>query len=243
VTMDDDEARLVGGFVSAVHREGDRVRRPASSDYSRRLLRHLHQNGWPYAPPLISAGRDHDLLGFVPGRAALSDAEQELAAHDRALAGVARIVRGLHDLTAGTDLAGTAEVACHNDLDPRNTVYRIESDGAWQPVALIDWDLAAPGLRVHDLAHVCWTFTGIGPGAAVARSRHRIAVVLGAYDFHGDVEDVLDTVLWWQDRCWRGIEAEAVAGDPAKAALRDAGVPARVRATYEWTRRHRRELR
>jgi hypothetical protein len=30
----------------------------------------------------------------------------------------------VHDLTAGTPLAGAAETVCHNDLSPRNTVYR-----------------------------------------------------------------------------------------------------------------------
>jgi len=32
-------------------------------------------------------------------------------------------VRQLHDLTDGSDLAGSAEVVCHGDLAPGNTVY------------------------------------------------------------------------------------------------------------------------
>jgi hypothetical protein len=234
--------RLAGGFLNDVRRHGDRVRRPASSDYVRRLLRYLEEREWSHAPRMVSTGRDEDVLSFVPGRAALTPAERELAAADDALAGVGRLTRELHDLTAGTDLAGTLEVACHHDLDPRNTIYRVARSGAWEPVAFVDWDLAAPGLRVHDLAHVCWTFTGIGPGADVARSRHRIAVVVQAYGFDGTVDDVLDATLWWQDRCWRGIEAEAAAGDRAKIALRDGGVVDHVRATYAWTREHRKAL-
>jgi hypothetical protein len=235
--------RLPGGFISTVHRDGDRVRRSPSSDYVRRLLEYLQERQWPHAPRLISTGPGEDVLSFVPGQVALTPAEQELVAGDGALSGVARLTRELHDLTAGTGFAGSLEVACHHDLDPRNTIYSVDTAGAWEPVAFVDWDLAAPGLRVHDLARVCWMFTRIGPGADVARSRARIAVVVQAYGFDGTVDDVLDAILWWQDRCWRGIDAEAAAGDPAKIALRETGVVDAVRATYAWTREHREALR
>jgi hypothetical protein len=231
--------QLAGGLVNVVRRVDDTVHRPRLSDYARQLLRHLGRHDWQHAPRLLAPGTIEDVLSFVPGRAALTPADQERAAADGALAGVARMVRELHDLTEGTDLAGASEVACHHDLDPRNTIYRRDADGTWEPVAIIDWDLASPGLRVQDLGHACWTFTGIGPGADVARSRRRIAVIVDAYEFDGALRDVVDAALWWQDRCWRGIQAEAAAGDPAKVALRDSGVVDRVRETYAWTREHR----
>jgi Ser/Thr protein kinase RdoA (MazF antagonist) len=65
---------------------------------------------------------------------------------------VARLVRQFHDLTAGTALAGHHEAVCHNDLSPKNTVYR-DLEAGWRPVAFIDWDLAAPGARLHDVAY------------------------------------------------------------------------------------------
>jgi hypothetical protein len=43
-----------------------------------------------------------------------------------------------------------------------NTVYR-DRAGELGPVALIDWDIAAPGRRIHDIAHVCWQYAGLGP--------------------------------------------------------------------------------
>ncbi|WP_256338561.1 phosphotransferase [Streptomyces sp. 2112.3] len=46
-----------------------------------------------------------------------------------------------------------AEVVCHGDLAPYNTVYR---DGG--PVALIDFDTAHPGPRVWDLAYAAYRF-------------------------------------------------------------------------------------
>jgi hypothetical protein len=69
------------------------------------------------------------------------------------LARLAVLVREFHGLTARTPLAAGGEVVCHNDLSPKNTVYRDSGTGL-APVALIDWDIAAPGERIHDIAHV-----------------------------------------------------------------------------------------
>jgi hypothetical protein len=56
-----------------------------------------------------------------------------------------------------------------------------------------------------------------------------------------DRAEVLNVVLWWQDRTWRGIDAAADV-DPAMARLRDTGVSAAIRETYEWVREHRATL-
>jgi len=49
----------------------------------------------------------------------------------------------------------------------------------------------------------------------------------------------VDTVLWWQDRAWRGLEAAASAGDEAMTRLRDLGVPAEIRTIHDWVAAHR----
>jgi aminoglycoside phosphotransferase (APT) family kinase protein len=151
---------------------------------------------------------------------------------------VARLVRQFHDLTAGTDLAAGGEVVCHNDLSPKNTVYR-ES----LPVAFVDWDIAAPGERIHDVAHVCWQYLGLGPAVPDAAEAARLVrVIADAYGL-ADRTALVDTILWWQDRCWRGIDAAAEAGDPAMVRLRDRGTVEAVRAAYDWTGGHRDVLR
>jgi Ser/Thr protein kinase RdoA (MazF antagonist) len=57
---------------------------------------------------------------------------------------------------ASTVSAGDAEVVCHNDLAPNNTVYSGAGLGdggsGLRPVAFIDWDLAAPGRRIQTAA-------------------------------------------------------------------------------------------
>jgi hypothetical protein len=53
---------------------------------------------------------------------------------------------------------------------------------------------------------------------------------------------LLQAILWWQDRCWRGIEAKAAGGDPAMIRLRDGGAVRSVRDAYDWVTSHRVEL-
>ncbi|MEK2472314.1 MULTISPECIES: phosphotransferase family protein [Streptomyces] len=151
---------------------------------------------------------------------------------------VARLVREFHDLTAGTALAGSHEVVCHNDLSPKNTVYQ-PVDGALRPVAFIDWDLAAPGARIHDVAHVCWQYLGLGPAVRdVSEAARRLRLIADGYG-PVDRRELVSVILWWQDRCWRGIEAAAHCGDPSMVRLRDAGVLGRVRAAHRWVFAHR----
>jgi hypothetical protein len=54
-----------------------------------------------------------------------------------------------------------------------------------------------------------------------------------------DRSTLVDTILWWQDRCWRGILAAAEAGQPAMIHLRDIGAADTVRVACEWTFRNR----
>jgi hypothetical protein len=157
------------------------------------------------------------------------------------LARVAELVREFHDLTAGTPLAGDEEVVCHNDLSPKNTVYR-DAGGGLRPVAFIDWDIAAPGARIHDVAHVCWQYVGLGPGLAdVPATSRRMRLICDAYGLD-DQDHLVDVIMWWQDRCWRGIEAGAVAGDPAMTRLRDTGAARSVKEAFDWVASHHAEL-
>jgi aminoglycoside phosphotransferase (APT) family kinase protein len=170
--------------------------------------------------------------------------EPEQAASVRSeasLARVAELVREFHDLTAGTSLAGDGEVVCHNDLSPKNTVYRDLGAGL-RPVAFIDWDTAAPGRRIHDIAHVCWQYLNLGPDVSdVEQAARHLRLICDAYGMTRR-EGLLEAILWWQDRCRRGIEAAAEAGDPAMVRLRESGVPRSVREAHRWVSAHRREL-
>jgi thiamine kinase-like enzyme len=96
-----------------------------------------------------------------------------------ALASIARLLRGLHDAARGFDPRGLTwndaladpaggTLVCHNDVEPSNVVFR---DGI--AVALLDFEFAAPGRPVYDLAQLarlwvpiddpsCWCRTATG---------------------------------------------------------------------------------
>jgi hypothetical protein len=235
------EQHLPGGLVNAVVRVGDTVHRPPSPNagFIHDLLGHLARRGWPGAPRFLGTDAEgREVLSYLEGHVAWAPEQPAAVGSDESLATVARLVRQLHDLTAGIPLAGTAEVVCHNDLSPRNTVYRNAGRGL-RPVAFIDWDLAAPGDRLHDLAHACWQFLGLGPATNdPAGAARRMRLLCDSYGLE-DRARLVETILWWQDRCWRGIEAEATAGNPAMRRLCDQGAAADVRAAAAWVAAHR----
>jgi hypothetical protein len=159
-----DEQLLPGGIAhaGAVVRVGDEVRRPASehSGTIHALLLHLRQQGFEGAPlPLGFADGDRERLAFIPGDVPIPP-YPAWSLTETALASAAELLRGFHDATAGfvpppgatwnrelADRSPRAEVICHNDVCPENIVYR---EGT--AVALLDFDFAAPGRRVFDVA-------------------------------------------------------------------------------------------
>ncbi|MGW0615223.1 phosphotransferase [Streptomyces sp. NPDC002788] len=233
------ESPLPGGFVNAVVRVGDTVRRPASSKFVGDLLRLLEAGGWSGAPRYLGVDDEgREVLSHLEGHVAWEPRQPAAVSSDESLVTVARLVREFHDLTTGTPLARDQEVVCHNDLSPKNTVYQL-CGGELRPVAFIDWDLAAPGARIHDIAHVCWQYLDLGPSVTdVQEAARRMRLIVDSYEL-SDRRRLVPTILWWQDRCWRGIETQADAGDVAMARLRDAGAVRQVQAACQWVSDHR----
>jgi len=238
------EQSLAGGYVSAVVRVGATVRRNPGPGpaFVHRLLDLLEQAGFDGAPRYLGTDEQgREILSFIDGHVPWQAAQQLSARTDASLAEAAVLLRRCHDLTAGTTLAGQSEVVCHNDLSPKNTVYR-HQDNELRPVAFIDWDLAAPGNRIHDVAHLCWQYPGLGPGVTnVAEAARQVRLICDAYRL-ADRRPLIDTILWWQDRCWRGIEAGAAAGNTAMSRLTAAGAPEAVRQASAWVAANRAAL-
>ncbi|MFD3483561.1 phosphotransferase [Streptomyces sp. NPDC058665] len=227
-----DETPLPGGFINQVVRVGD----TQHAAYTRELLGFFEERGWGGAPRfrgLDEQGRE--VFEHIEGQV-------DLPVSDARLARISKLVREFHDLTAGSPLAGGREVVCHNDLSPRNTVYAAAPGAEPLPVALIDWDQAAPGERIHDVAHLCWQYLDLGPRVPdVGDTARRITLVCDAYGLD-DRDGIVRTILWWQDRAWRGIDGAADRGDPAMTALRERGVVDDIQAAYTWVSAHAFEL-
>jgi len=149
----DIETPLQGGrYTVGVVRIADTVRRPTSpaSPFVARLLNHLEQRDCPFVPKhlgLDDLGRDtfSYIPGWVPAKFQSFDNAQVCRA--------AELLRAFHDATRGSTLAAGREVVCHHDPGPNNTVFQ---DGV--PVAFIDFDFAAPGDSIEDLAYLAWTW-------------------------------------------------------------------------------------
>jgi hypothetical protein len=226
------EEPLQGGFVNVVVRVGDTVRRQPGerAGFVHELLRHFEAQEWPGAPRFLGIDDEgREMLSYVDGYVAWNTPRNPATTSLESLSSIGRLVREFHDLTAGTPLAGDQEVVCHNDLSPKNTVY---AGGGAQAIAFIDWDIAAPGRRIHDLAFCCWQYTEIGqPDLQLAIDRWRAIC-----DGYGptDRSALVDTVRWWQDRTWRGIEAAAATGDDPMGRLIELGAPADIRQAQDW---------
>jgi len=158
----EEEQPLPGENASAgVVRVGDTVRRPAGpwTPAVHALLNHLHGAGFRGAPrPLGIDEQGREVLTFIPGTVAWPDRFSMLGSAAR-LADVARLIRGFHDavrdFTPPPDArwqvlipAEGSEIIAHHDLAPWNLVV---GDGGG--CAFIDWDCAAPGSRLWDVAY------------------------------------------------------------------------------------------
>jgi len=156
------EVPLPGGNANRdlVMRVGDTVRRPLrpTSTATHALLEHLEAAGFTGAPRFLGIDRSgREVLTYIRGDVPLPP-YPDWALTDEALASVARLLDSLlaavadfnpnpHSWARDVPDEFRTELVTHNDPKPENFVFR---DGA--AVALLDFDLAAPGSRLWEAA-------------------------------------------------------------------------------------------
>lgn len=163
IRMTAEDEPLVGGLVNAgaVFRRGELVERPAPRN-ARALhacLLALKEHGFDGAPTPVALTADgREQLTFIPGDVALPPFPA-WAMTSSALESVGSLLRRLHEAGTAVAVDTRAEwpsdladpqggtMLCHNDVCPENVVFR---DG--RAAALIDFDAAAPGRALWDLA-------------------------------------------------------------------------------------------
>jgi aminoglycoside phosphotransferase (APT) family kinase protein len=200
--MSDGELLTGDGVTEGIVRIGDTVRRPLRpfSLTVQAYLAHLRGAGFTGAPlPLGVDEQGREVLSFVPGQVHRHPLPPE-AAGDDVLVALARLIRALHEASAGwvpppdAVWGGTpanqgriterTELVSHRDYATGNVVFR---DGL--PAALIDFDLARPTTRLYDIANALWFWAPLKwgdprdrpPALAGAGIPHRVAVFADAY--------------------------------------------------------------
>jgi aminoglycoside phosphotransferase (APT) family kinase protein len=152
---------------------------------------------------------------------------------DTALASIARLLHGLHEAAHGFDARGHTwydsladpaggTLVCHNDVCPENVVFR---DGI--AVALLDFEFAAPGRPVYDLAHLArlcvpieHDFDQARLGWRPADRPARLRLVVDAYGLDRDgraelltaMDDAIDVVE-------AAVRCSVERGDPNSVAM------------------------
>jgi hypothetical protein len=112
-----DEYPLRGGSVNTVVRAGDTVRRRPGGRFVHELLGFFERSGWGGAPRFLGLDEQgREILSFVEGYVPWQEPGMPGVTAETSLVRVAELAREFHDLTAGTPLAGDAQVVCHNDL-------------------------------------------------------------------------------------------------------------------------------
>jgi aminoglycoside phosphotransferase (APT) family kinase protein len=167
----------------AIVRVGDTVRRPAkpSSASVQAVLAHLRRAGLTCIPePMGFDDLGRDVVGYIAGEV-WNDVIPEVAWRSSTLMTAGRLLRELHDATVDFEPPSDAcwmlempsdlpvEVVCHNDFAVYNAVFRGD-----RLEAVIDWETAAPGARVWDLAYAAYRFVPLSLSAPAELCEARV---------------------------------------------------------------------
>jgi hypothetical protein len=248
-----EEQVLAGGVANAgaVVRVGDHVLRP-SNVHSRSIHAYLSAlRGAGFGGASEPVGIDDDgreRLVFIDGDVPVKP-YPEWAQSDAALASITALLRWMHDaarsfdptaLTWSDELADPegGTIVCHNDVCLENVVFR---DG--RAVGLLDFDFAAPGRPVYDLAQFARMCVPIDDEVNAARFGWqpadlpaRLRLVADSYGLDPDARmEMLDVLSLSMRQGGNFVQRRVEAGDPNFIAMWNAmGGEARFDRRREW---------
>ncbi|MGI6254798.1 MAG: phosphotransferase family protein [Acutalibacter sp.] len=152
-----EEEILIGGRVTAqVVRRGELVHRTpcANASFVHSVLKFLEEQGMecvPHYRGMDPQGRE--MLTFLPGEVPGDLGE---FTENQCCRGV-ELMKELHTCLRMFPGCPPGQTVCHRDLSPCNYVFR---EG--MPVGIIDWDAAAFGHPLDDLAYAAWMWLDMG---------------------------------------------------------------------------------
>lgn len=227
---------LPGGRVGGAVRVGDTVRRPVGpwTPAVHDLMRHARGRGVPGVPePLGHDQAGREVLRYVSGRTVGDTDPVPEAFRSARLAGqVGAWLRSFHDTSAsfpthdrqwrrGTIARRPGQVVCHNDVSPHNVVL----DDAGSLVAVLDWDMCAPGDHRDDLAFAAWQFVLRHGCTPTEEATGLVALAHGYGADRTDPVAVLDRVGPRLAGAVRFMRRGAAAGDVGLQRLLTTGIP------------------
>ncbi|WP_409250574.1 phosphotransferase [Bacillus sp. SCS-153A] len=257
-----NEEVLTGGNVSNVFRSGNTVRRELKPDSSRthQILRHLEDKGFSYAPRFLGIDdKGREILSFIEGEAGNYPLRTYMWSDD-ALKEIARILRKYHDAVSDfpipddwTSLDNTPadkEVVCHNDFAIYNIIFHEE-----KPAGIIDFDLAAPGPRLWDIAYTLYTCVPLSrlyhteTGDAVYynsvkdsdRIMKRVVLFFESYGAEKPIEGWLEMVVQRLEGLCQFMKRKASEGDQAFQKMVEEGHFEHYQEDIKFIRNHEKE--
>ena len=239
-----NEERLTGGNVSNVYRSGDTVRRDSKSGGAKihKLLEHLENKGFSKAPRFLGMDeKGREILTFIEGEAGNYPLKSYMWSNE-VLVEIAKMLRQYHDAVNDFILEdewkpidytpGNVEVICHNDFAIYNMIFNNE-----KLVGIIDFDMAAPGPRLWDIAYTLYTCIPLSrlyhseSGEAVYyqsdkdanRVKQRVQLFFESYGMEGLKDGYIDMVLLRLEGLRQTMVRKAHEGDSAFQQMIDRG--------------------
>ena len=258
----ENEVMLTGGNVSNVYRSEDTVRRELKPDSVKihKLLQHLESKGFDYAPKFLGVDeKSREILSFIKGEAGNYPLKNYMLSND-VLKEIAKMLRLYHDAVSDFPISDEwkpmdntpekMEVICHNDFAIYNIIFKDE-----KPVGIIDFDVAAPGPRLWDIAYTLYTCVPLSricqskTGEAVyydsstdaVRIKERVNLFFKSYGIEGMEEDYLEMVLLRLDGLCKYMINRASEGDLAFQKMIDEGHLEHYQKEIKFIRKHGKE--
>ena len=256
-TRDGGEPLIGDGVTPGIVRIGDTVRRPVRP-FTRTIqayLAHLHQVGFTAAPvPLGIDEQGREVLSYVPGDIPREPLPAGTAGDD-VLVALARLIRALHEASAGwmpppdavwggIPGAGPAavppvgdepELVSHRDYCPGNVVFR-----GGLPAALIDFDLAKPTSRLYDIVNALWWWAPLrdpqnrAPAFTDLDMPGRTAVFADAYGMTGQQRRDFVPLARWVAHRYHVTARAAADADPVFRRLWEQGARDELPRAEAW---------
>ena len=218
------------GNGGRVFRDGESVARPSGphDEAVIALLGALAAAGFPAPVPVEATAGGDRVYRWIEGDVGVPPFPGWVMT-DAALASAGRLLRAYHQTVAGVQLPAGLDwsdemadpeggpIICHNDVCPENVVYR-----QGEAIALLDFDFAAPGRPLWDLAQMARMWSPLRPPELVVEGMRgmdpfrRLGILANAYGLDAsDRDEFLQVIFESRQRAAQFVRRRLAAGELA----------------------------